>query len=515
MTPRGFQCPLSRLPLSTHPTHCHRTFSSMGERSFASPTTSLRLLQSTPRRQQDCDANIHVLRPILNRVYYERVLDFEQSSGEPPFDIPHFQKNKPGFSTVSRGDDLSNADGDSWSLLVHREDDAMAPHRTPPLNDPSSGFHGDSDGPQSWRQICFNLNHPNAYPSSTPFPRPSASAPDSMPSLNVENFLKRDDWPGNEHRKSCEYCRFRKKKCSGHDTCIRCSRVGIDCVYMPDLVAKRVANCLLEHSRLLPASRLPLRSASNPGAGRCIDRHSQTGPERSPCLDGNFPEFPAGPPGRGTKRRKRAENGTAKRRKNPAGKDLTQSPRFANQPNLLGDGADHIVAGFGSTRVELTPRAARATDSQNTGHGCVNVDALDRKACATLVPESRDTPQLQELYGDSPTIGQEYTRNDASIPQLTPVQPYGRLPRSEISDLDMAFAGVEVVQVLGFDLFPPLETGSSLEPVMDPSVHPSSFPSISPSSLGSPLQTGVTVDLDSGEVWTVDDWLTWYDFHSS
>ena len=141
-------------------------------------------------------------------------------------------------------------------------------------------------------------------------------------------------------------------------------------------------------------------------------------------------------------------NGVTKRRENPAGRDPTQSPRSV-QPTLSGDGADPAVAGFGSIRVELTSRTARATDSQNAGHGCVNENVLNPGI-------------LQELSGDNPTIGQEYTRYDASIPQLTPAQPYGRLSRSEASELDMLFAGAEVIRVSGFDFFPPLEAGSGV-----------------------------------------------------
>ena len=129
-------------------------------------------IASTCRQQQDCGANVHVLRPALNRFCYERVLDFEPFSGVPPFDISHFQKKEPDFSTVSRDDDRRR-----FVFLAHAPEGRY--YGT--TSDTSferlrfSGFHGDSDGPQSWHQICFKLSYLNAYPSSTPFSRPSAS----------------------------------------------------------------------------------------------------------------------------------------------------------------------------------------------------------------------------------------------------------------------------------------------------------------------------------------------------
>jgi len=72
---------------------------------------------------------------------------------------------------------------------------------------------------------------------------------------DLEDLLRHDNdhrYPNSNQRKSCECCRFRKKRCSSRNTCVQCFRIGIDCVYMPDLITK-VTNCFLEIASQSPS----------------------------------------------------------------------------------------------------------------------------------------------------------------------------------------------------------------------------------------------------------------------
>ena len=145
-------------------------------------------------------------------------------------------------------------------------------------------------------------------PSSNALPLQVLSSP---PSVKDPLHQKR--------RKSCEYCRFRKRKCSGHDTCIQCFRLGIRCMYMPDLTATWMASCLLGNPHLSLGScfsyfTVPISAAET---GSCVGElhHSDTGYScLTPSILRNDPlKISNRPSVRGIKRKERVPSGPMKR----------------------------------------------------------------------------------------------------------------------------------------------------------------------------------------------------------
>ena len=405
-------------------------------------------LKCTFRRHKE--ANVHILRPTrhTSRSDCEHTLDLEP---------------------VLKGSSFEDLD----LLLGPQEHGSGASHQAPAFDDLSQGSSGECNRPPSSCQNRFKLDRP---PSPSPFPSQSGGNvwPTSylLPPPNVKDSLRQ------KQRKSCEYCRFRKKRCSGHDTCIRCFRDSIGCVYMPDLIAKRTVDCLLETSHPSLGSRF-----SYPGlaAGIPIGQPPHSDPRYScatpSTLDKNPAETPPRPLVRSKKGKKRTPNGVAKRQKRLRPENASTQFVAPNRDQCI-----HLGV-FGT--------AAEDTDLWNTGVESVSLDH-----CETLVPKYWDTSKLQEVFVDTPTIKPQGHADDTEILWL------------EISQLDTDPTGAEAIRLSGFDI-PSAETESSVESLMDLSAPSASFPSIVLSSPGSTVITGATGDL--AESWTADDWLAWCD----
>lgn len=489
----------------------------MKERISISQTPGPHLQSICGRRRE---INVHILRPVQHTGGndYEHVLDFGPFLKEPSSDVSCFQN---GFHFPTKPQpDLRKDDKDSGLSLGDQEHDSGNPPRTTPLDACPLGSFVDNHGPQSWRQTRFKLDYPfpgRASPVPPPFPHSgtnnpwSALDPPHPPSL--EDLLGRRH-PDSSQRKSCEYCRLRKKKCSGHNTCIRCFRIGIDCIYMPDLIAKRVADGLLEFSS-------PSSGAMKFDAGQLSRRDPGCSYFTSSSLNEDPTENPTQTSGRGTKGRKnkRAANrkpGVTKRQKTlRTGKDPTQSVApDADQPIPRNNCTNFAGGDLGSVYVvplHLNDRAiglaAEDMDFRNTEPRCVNFDVSDRKTHAMSVPERWDISEPQSLFDNSVEALAGHTENDARVPLPTSVTALGWFPRPETT-LDANSTKVDPIAAPGFDIFPLLETGLSIDPLSASSLSPLSALPSSPSPV---MLSDFGSDRNPMEPWTVDDWLAWYD----
>lgn len=433
------------------------------------------LLESAFRQHKE--ACNHILLPAhrMSRNGYEYILDLE---------------------LVSKGSSFGDLD---FSLGPHEHGSLSGLHQVPAAGSHSRGVSGECNGSPSWCQTRFKLDRPSP-PRSSPFSPPfSPSSENACHTQYLHPSTDMKDSPRQKRRKSCEYCRFRKKKCSGHVTCVRCSRVGIECVYLPDLIAKRMADCRLEipHPSLGSCSypTAPM-SAAGSSAGQVPDPGYSC--VASPTLDNGPPDMALRLYERRAKGKKRASNGTTKCKKGlRPGKASAQSlDPNPDQYTLLGGCPDSAVADLGTAYVELAIHLADSVNFSNTRFQCVSFGVLDR--CVMSAPGCWNAFQPQEVLIDTARMqlpghaedGAQISEPEASPPGIDPT-------------------GVEATCVLGFDTFPSTEAGSFLELLGDLAV-PSIFsPSVAPSPSGSALPTDVASD--SSESWTADDWLVWYD----
>ena len=431
---------------------------------------------------------------------YEHVLDFGPFLTEPLLDVSSSKNGS--YSPTKPQPDLRKNDEDLDFPLGDRERGSRTLPRAPALDALPLNYSGDNYNPPSWSQTRFKFGHPlpgcvSLFPPPIPHPgvnNPRSGLDSSLPP-GSEKLLSHDDAshnPDRNLRKSCEYCRFRKRKCSGHDTCILCFRIGIDCIYMPDLIAKRVADSLME--------------TSSPGSGArsCV---TSNGPGDDPM------EGPTQTSGRGTKikKSKRVVNekpGVAKRKRLRARKDSTQSmvpnagqsvPR-SNCPNSVNGVSRPVYIGPAHSSSRAIGLAAEDMGFQNTEPRCVDSDVFDRKV--TPAPECWDIYKPQEDFGDIAAILLGYTENNARVPQPTSITTTEWFPWPG-APLD-----AETAPTSGFDVFPLTGTGMSPEPLPAPSLSPLSIPL---PSLGPTMLSDFTSDHDPTEPWTVDDWLSWYD----
>jgi len=492
----------------------------MEERSPISQATGPRHhSQSIYRRQRE--TNVLILKPAQRMSVndYESVLDLGPLLKGPSFDVSRFQNVFD--SPIEPQPDLRKGDEDSDSSLGDQEHSSRAPPRRPALDDLFSGSSSDGHGPPSWSQTRFKLNYP--FPAS-----------DILSPLDLEGFSRHANGRrcsnGNK-RKSCEYCRFRKKKCSGHNTCNRCSRVGFDCVYMPDLIAKRMVDGLLETPPPSPETYLPYPASPSPGATSCVRfdagqlSHGELAYScvtSSSSFDDCPVETPTQPSGRGMKRRKRVANGkpgATKRQKSLRAKDRTRpTVPNTNQSAPRSHGPNPAAGDLGSIPVELAfylaggafGMASRDVDFRNAVLQHVGFDVLDRETYVMAAPRRWDISEPQAVFGDTTTTQPGYTESDARMPQPTPPTTHGWFAQPDPSSLDMDITRAEVVPTSGFDIFPPLETGPPLEP-FTVSILSLFSPSVPPPSSGPAVLPDVASDHDPTEPWTMDDWLAWYD----
>ena len=468
-------------------------------------TEEPRLLRSTYRRQQQ--TNVHFLKPAyrMRRDEYEGVLDLGPFSEGPSSDPPRFQKNGSDSPTEHQPDLRKGIN----SLLGDRENRSRTPLRTPPPDDISPGSSSCGDNvPPSWSQVRFKLNHPfppGASPISPFSPHSSRDgarpASDSTPPLCSFDPASHGHGSGDQ-RKSCEYCRFRKKKCSGHNTCDRCFRVGIDCVYMPDLIAKRIADGLLDISPASLGSRFPCHA-----------------PATSTRLDGGPVEISTQPSVGGTKRRKRAANGkpgaTKRQKKSRAVQDPTQSVT-SNLDQPISRGNDPNPGDPGPAYVELALNLASRVFGIATGGiwdtepHCVNFDMVDRSILVISVPKHRDISGLREGFSDTTAAQPEYKENSVHTSQPASITTVGWIPHPETS-LDVACVSAEAIPTSGFNIFPLPATTPSLGPFVEPSMLSSPPPSAPPPSSSAVVPPDTSSDHDPAGSWTMDDWSAWYD----
>jgi hypothetical protein len=467
-------------------------------------TEEPRLLRSTYRRQQQ--TNVHFLRPAyrMRRDEYEGVLDLGPFSEGPSSDPPRFQKKGSDSPTEHQPDLRKDGEGIN-SLLGDRENDSSTPLRTPPSEDISHDSSSCGDhAPPPWSQARFKLNHPflpGASPLSPFSPhssrdgaRPASGSPPSLYSPDPAS-------PGHgsgDQRKSCEYCRFRKKKCSGHNTCVRCVRVGIDCVYMPDLIAKRIADGLLD--------------ISPPSLGSCFPCHA---PATSSRPDGDPVEISTQPSVRGAKRRKRAANGkpgaTKRQKKLRAVQDPTRSVT-SNIDQPIPRDNDPNSGDPGSAYVELALNLAgrvfgiAAGDIWDTEPRCVNFDMVDRSILVLSVPKHRNISGPGEGFGDTTAAQPEYKDDSVHTSQPASITTVGWIPHPETSSLDVGCISAEAIPTSGFNIFPLPATAPSLGPFVEPSMLSPPPPSAPP-----PSSADASSDHDPAESWTMDDWSAWYD----
>ena len=457
------------------------------------------LLKSTFRRRQETTF-IHVLRPAyrMNRSDYERILDLEPGLKGSPFGASGFQTDSPTEPQPHLGKYGEDLD----PLFGPQDRHSSASHKALAFDDPSRGSSGECNGSPSWCQTSFRLDTPSPAGAS-PFPsRSSGNAwPASYlpPSPNEKGRPRRDD---KKQRKSCEYCRFRKKRCSGHGTCVRCSRLGIGCVYMPDLIAKRMADCLQENTHPPLGSRFSYPTVSMSTTGSCVGKRDPGYSCVTSILDSVLPEIPPQPTGRGRKIVPYIPTNRHKRlrpRKAPT-QPLTPDP---DGDTPLSDCPDSVVAGLGSEYVEhvihladgVLGMAIRDMDSWYSGPRWASFDHN-----VVSVPEYSDASKPQEDFAYTPTIQKpESTEDDA------------RVPEHEASPLDIHPVIVKTSHIPGFDTFPFTETGTSAESFESLCAPSKSFSSIVSPSSGSTLST--TTVGDSTEPWTVDEWLAWYAFY--
>ena len=444
-------------------------------------------LQSTYSRQQE--TSIHILKPTLRKSgnSYEHILDLGLPLEGPPFEVPRFQNvsyspTEPGPNLGKDGEDLNSPHGD-------QERDSSAALRTPVLDACSSGYN--RCGPPSWSQTRFKLNRPApSCVSTVSFPHPGKNAQfaSDLPYPHDQGDLLRSRTgrrrANNSKRKSCEYCRFRKKKCSGHDVCIRCFRIGVHCVYMPDLVAKRAADCLLEtpsSTRTLYRSHRPY---PNSGTRNLEELSAGQLSSYSCVVSSSSNDVPMEASAQLSEKGAETRKSTRLQESLRAGNYLTQALVFdGSQPILRNSGPNSAVGDLGS--------------------GCGGLVLGLTSGVAT---------------GDA---GSQFNNNDTTQPghfeNIHTSQPVSAttlrwFPQSKTPS-DVGLTGAKAVPVSEFDALPPLEIGLSLESYMDLSA-PSSSPSSAPLSSNLPMLSNFTQDHDLIQVWTVDEWLTWYDLTS-
>ena len=478
--------------------------------------------QPTRGRQQV--TNVHILKPALRNSGndYEHILDFGLPLEGPPSELPRFRN---GFNSAKElgqrvGKDLNFPLGD-------KKHTSCTPPRTPALDTTSSWPSGDNlRGPPSWSQTRFKLDRP--VPScvpTVPFPHPGRNvqlASDFLHPHDQGDLLRSETGrrrANNNMRKSCEYCRFRKKKCSGNDVCIRCFRVGVHCVYMPDLVAKRAADCLPGTSSSTrtscPSPSSGTRNLKELEAGQLSRIHSSASCVVSSGMNDVPVETPAQP---SEKARRRSMRATGHQENLRAGNYLTQAMVLVGSQPMLQSGGPNLIAGdLGSGHCGLAlgltsgafDVAAGDANPQSPEPQCVTPSALDRKTHTTTVPKHQNISNPRDVFYDHDITQPGHFEHDIHTTQPTPTttRSFPQLKES----LDAGPTGAEAAPISEFNVLSPLETGLSLEPYMDLSA-PSPSPSSTLVSSSLPMLSDFVQDYDLMQAWMVDEWLTWYDY---
>jgi hypothetical protein len=340
--------------------------------------------ESTFRRRKE--AYIHILRPArdMSGSGYEHILDLEPVLKGSSLEVSRFQADNLDSPTEPQPD-LGKDDDDLGLLLGVQEHRSRTLHPPPTFDGLSHSPSDECNEPPSWSQIRFKLHRTSSPCPSSPLLSQSSGniLPVSHlpPASNVEDPLRHND---QKRRRSCEYCRFRKKKCSGHSTCTRCFRQGIDCVYMPDLIAKRMAECL-SHPSLGSCFSYPAGPIST--AGSRFGKLPRGDPGHSCVTSVNPPETLPLRSGRGTKGKKRAPNGSTKRQRRLQLAKVPTRPVAPNPDSCtpLSDCPGSAVAGLGPASVELTLHpaggsfgvAGKDVDFWNTDPGYLSFGVLD------------------------------------------------------------------------------------------------------------------------------------------
>lgn len=446
------------------------------------------LLKSTFRRHKE--TYIHILRPArgMSENCYEHILDLEPVLKGSSLEVSRFQADNLDSPAEPQPDLRKDVDG--LGLLF-----GLQEHRSRTLH-PAPAFgglpHSPSDecnGLPSWPQTRFKLHRSSSPCPSSPFFSQlggnACTVRHLPPASNVEDPLRHND---QKRRRSCEYCRFRKKKCSGHSTCILCLRQAIDCVYMPDLIAKRMAECL-SHPSLGSRFSNPATSFSTTRS-RFSKVHRRDPRNASLASPANPPETLRQRSGRVTTGQERAPNGSAKRQRRPR---LGKVPTRSVVPNhdQYSHCADSSVAGLGSEPVELALHlagglpdvAGRGVDFWNTEPGCLSFGVLDHSAEPQQLPENAPTTQPPGFAEDEVRISELEHYLDAT--------------------------GEGATRIFGFDISPSTEVRLPLESSKGSFASLTAFPSLVPQSPRPPVPSDIAGD--PAVVLAVDDWLAWYD----
>jgi hypothetical protein len=468
-------------------------FSLMGEEISEGPY----LLKSTIRRYKE--AYIHILRPAYrrSRCGYEHILDLEPVFEGSSLGVSRLQADNLDFPTEPQPD-LGKDDGDLGLLPGPQERRFRTSPGAPAFDGLSHSFSDECNEPPLWSQTRFKLSRPSSPATFSPFL--SRSSGNVWPAShlphtpNVKDPLRHNN---KNRRKSCEYCRFRKKRCSGHSTCFRCFRQGIGCVYMPDLIAKRMTDCLIENLHPSLGSRFSYPTVPISAAGSRVGQLPHIDPGYSFLTSSiNPPETPLRRSGRGTKG---APEGTTNRqRRVQPGKVPTRSvapntDRYT--PLALGDRPDSAVVSIGPAYVELAAHSSNALFGVAAGdvdfwNACLGFDVLDHSGV-----------QSQEVFENSPTKQPPgYIEDDV------------RMHRLENCPKDIDFTREGATCILGFDIFSSTGGRSSLESFEGPSAPSTPSPPLVPLSSGSTTSTDIASA--SAEAWAVEDWIVWYDFTS-
>lgn len=452
-------------------------------------------LQSAYGRQQA--TNILILKPTLRKTgnHYEHILDF----------------TIPGQNLGKDDEDLNSPLGGQkrGSCLL----------RTPALGTISSCSSGDNrHGPPSWSQTRFRLDLP------VPFcPGRSVQFSSGFPYPHDQGGFPRSEtgrrYARNNKRKSCEYCRLRKKKCSGNDVCIRCFRVGVHCVYMPDLVANRAADCLPGTSSSIrtsyPSPSPGTRNLKEFNASQLSRMDSSVSCVVSPSLN-NVPTEALAQLSEKARKSTGATNWKARATRHQesscAGNYLTQAMVFGgNQPILQNGGPNFLTgdrgSGYCGLSLGFTSGAFGAVtgdvDPQSTESQCVTPSAFDAETHTRTAPNRHDISNPREVFYDNDTTQPGHFEYDIHTPQPAPTTTLRPFPQPKES-LDAGLTRAEAVLVSEVDVSPSLEKGLSLEPYTDLS-------SSTPPSSCLPILSGSTQDRDLMRVWAVGERLAWYD----
>lgn len=424
------------------------------------------LLKSTFRRHKE--TFVHILRPArgVRENGYEHILDLNPVSKGSSLEVSRFQTDNLD-SPMEPQPYLRKEDDDLDLLLGLQEHRSRTLHPAPPLDYLSHNPSGERNELPSWSQTRFRLHRSSPLSPFSPFLSQLNGnvwpTPRHPPASNVEDPLRYND---QKRRRSCEYCRSRKKKCSGHSTCIRCFRQGINCVYLPDLIAKRMAECL---SR--PSLRSHFSAASISTAGGRSGKFY--------CSDSG---------------KKRASSGSKKHQWRTR---LAQAAPNLDRYTSLSDCPGLADAGLGSTSVEFTLHlaggsfgvAGRDVDSRNTDPGSLSFCVPDYSAEPQEVTEN--VPETQPSG---------FAKDEAGATDL------------EHSPLDIDATAKKATLIFGIDIFPSTEAMSSLESFKSSSAPSTPFPSLVPQSPNSPVSIDTVIAGNPEGAWAVDDWLAWYDF---